>query len=220
MTGTPDSAIVALARMTDTYTAGRGENDVQMRCHWRTEEELRRAEPARRSLRQRFHSVRCTWLTIQMRISTATITYDEVATEVAREAAAETVDVIYANQTASRRVMVTEDNSRRAAPGAWRRMRTTRRMHAAVLLLVPGTRISRSISSKPACWTRKLMVLATIIGWLSAMVPLTGSHPRILPALSARRRGSWSRRRALGLQRLAVVSHICSWNTGIPVETR
>jgi putative nucleotidyltransferase with HDIG domain len=237
--GMPDSAIVALARMTDSDITAMEEavlTEVQNVLSRGVLEEELAAElnSLEGLLRQRFSfgTLYLAYYPVE-RYLTANIIYDEVATEAAREAAAETVpDVIYKqNQTvvSAGEVVTEEQYAVLQALGVVGGEGVDYTLYVGMLLLLLLVFAAYGFyvyqfEAQVLADTRKLMVLATIIVVVvSISVPLARLDPRILPVLFGTMLACMlvSQESALAFNvLLAVVSGIiCSWNTGILSET-
>ena len=235
----PDSAIVALARMTDSEIGAMEEAVLTEVKNVLARGVLEKDLPAElNSLESRlrqyysFDALYLAYYPAEKHLA-ANMVYDKEATEAAREAAAQTVpEVKYKqNQTVvtAGEVVTEEQYAVLLALGVVGGESVDYTLYAGILLLLLLVFAAYGFymyqfEAQVLAETRKLMVLATIIVVVVGIsVPLARLDARILPALFGTMLACMlvSQESALAFNiLLAVVSGIiCSWNTGILSET-
>ncbi len=237
--GMPDSAIVALARVTDSEITAMEETVLteveNVLARGVYEEDLvAELNSLEGRLRQHysFGALYLAYYPVEKYL-TANMVYDEAATEAAREAAAQTVpEVKYKqNQTVvtAGEVVTEEQYAVLLALGVVGGEGVDYSLYVGMLLLLLLVFAAYGFyvyqfEAQVLADTRKLMVLASILVVVVGIsVPLARLDPRILPALFGTMLACMlvSQESALAFNvLLAVVSGIiCSWSTGILSET-
>jgi len=237
--GMPDSAIVALARMTDSEIDAMEEavlTEVKnVLARGVMEKDLTAELNSLEGRLRQYYSFGALYLAYYPveKFLTANMVYDKAATEAAREAAADTVpEVKYKqNQTVvtAGEVVTEEQYAVLQALGVVGGEGMDYSLYVGMLLLLLLVFVAYGFyvyqfEAHVLADTRKLMVLASILVVVVGIsVPLARLDPRILPALFGTMLACMlvSQESALAFNvLLAVVSGIiCSWSTGILSET-